>query len=244
MVRVVRTKVTVEGRVHEETVIIEGEEPPPWEDSAALRTVGQAIPRVDGRERVTGAARYTYDIQLPGMIYGAILRSPHAHARIKRLDIAAAAALPGVRAVLCAENAPGINWYGKVSRLFDTTLRFVGDEVAAVAADSLEIALAALALITVEYEVLPAVLDPEAAMQPGARASTPTATCCATTTPRRTPTRRATRTTCWATTIAAAMWSAASTTPTWWSRAPGARRPRCTTVWKRTAASPPGKATT
>src|SRR3954466_9338764 len=106
MVRVVRTKVTIEGRVHEETVILEGEEPPAWADDAQLRTVGRAIPRVDGRERVTGAARYTSDIQLPGMIYGAILRSPHAHARITSMDTTAAAALPGVRAVVSAENAP------------------------------------------------------------------------------------------------------------------------------------------
>src|SRR6186713_1585793 len=112
MVRVVRTKVTIEGRVHEETVIVEGEEPQPWADDAPLRTVGQAVPRVDGRERVTGVARYTYDVQLPGMTYAAILRSPHAHARIQSIDTAAAAALPGVRAVLSAENAPGINWYG------------------------------------------------------------------------------------------------------------------------------------
>src|SRR4051794_18187508 len=105
MVRVVRSRVEVEGRVHEETVIVEGEEPQPWEDDAPLRTVGQATPRVDGRERVSGTARYTYDVQLPGMIYAAVLRSPHPHARITRIDTGAAQALPGVRAVLTHENA-------------------------------------------------------------------------------------------------------------------------------------------
>jgi xanthine dehydrogenase YagR molybdenum-binding subunit len=168
MVRVVRSRVEIEGRVHEETVIVEGEEPAPWEASASLRTVGQATPRVDGRERVTGTARYTYDVQLPGMIYAAVLRSPHPHARITQLDTGAAQALPGVRAVLSHQNAPPINWYGKVSKLFDPTLRHVGEEVAAVAADSLDIARAALALIQVEYETLPYVLDPEAAMASGA----------------------------------------------------------------------------
>ncbi len=168
MVRVVRSRVEVEGRVHEETVIVEGEEPQPWEENAPLRTVGQATPRVDGRERVSGTARYTYDVQLPGMIYAAVLRSPHPHARITRIDTGAAQALPGVRAVLTHENAPPINWYGKASKLFDPTLRHVGEEVAAVAADSLDIARAALALIVVEYETLPYVLDPEAAMQPDA----------------------------------------------------------------------------
>src|SRR5205814_5404169 len=109
----------------------------------------QATPRVDGRERVTGSARYTYDVQLPGMLYAAVLRSPHAHARITRVDTGPAAALPGVRAVLSSANAPVISWYGKASKLFDTTLRFVGDEVAAVAATSLDIARAALARVQV-----------------------------------------------------------------------------------------------
>src|SRR5690242_362421 len=143
MVRVVRTKVVIEGRTHEETVVLEGEEPQPWEDNAPLRTVGQAQPRVDGRERVTGTARYTYDVQLPGMIYAALLRSAHPHARITQIDAGAAPALPGVRAILTADNAPDIKWFGK-SKLFDRTLRFVGDEIAAVAADTLDIARAAL----------------------------------------------------------------------------------------------------
>lgn len=168
MVRVVKTKVEIEGRVHEETVVIEGEEPKPWEEGHEFKVVGKGVNRVDGRERVTGSARYTYDVHPAGMLFAAVLRSPHPHARIVKIDTSKAEALPGVRAVLSKNNAPDIKWYSQVSHLFDDTMRFVGDEVAAVAADDLDIARDALKLIEVEYEILPFVADMEEAAKPGA----------------------------------------------------------------------------
>lgn len=146
----------------------EGTEEPPihaWSAETKLATVGQRHPRVEGAEKVTGRARYTADIWLPGQLYAHVLRSPHPHARVVRIDTSRATALPGVCAVLSRENAPDIDWYEE-SKLFDHTVRFVGDEIAAVAADSEEIAEDALRLIEVEYEPLPFVANLAAAMQP------------------------------------------------------------------------------
>src|SRR6478609_6771921 len=106
MARVVKTRVEIEGRVEEETVVIEGEEPQPWEEGHDFKVVGKPVSRVDGRERVTGAARYTYDIRPAGMLSAAILRSPHPHAHITGIDTTKAEQLPGVRAVLSSNNAP------------------------------------------------------------------------------------------------------------------------------------------
>jgi xanthine dehydrogenase YagR molybdenum-binding subunit len=102
------------------------------------------VPRVEGAEKVSGRARYAGDVRLPGQLYARVLRSPHPHARILRIDTSRAAALPGVHAVLSGD-----------ARLFEPAARFIGDEVAAVAADSEEIADDALRLIEVEYEPLP-----------------------------------------------------------------------------------------
>lgn len=168
MVRVVKTKVEIEGEVHEETVVVERDEPQAWSAEREFTVVGKAANRVDGRDRVTGAARYTYDIQPPGLLYAAVLRSPHPHARIVTLETSEAEKLPGVRAVLSKHNAPRISWYAGASFLFDDELRFAGEEIAAVAADDLDTARDALRLIRVEYEVLPHVLDGEASAQPGA----------------------------------------------------------------------------
>jgi xanthine dehydrogenase YagR molybdenum-binding subunit len=168
MVRVVKTKVEIEGRVHEETVVVDREEPKAWEEGREFNLVGKPVNRVDGRARVTGAARYTYDIQPPGLIHAGVLRSPHPHARIVRIDISEAEKLPGVRAILTKDNAPDIGWYAGASKLFDSVLRFVGEEVAAVAADDMDTVRDALKLIKVEYEVLPFVVDLEEARRPGA----------------------------------------------------------------------------
>jgi xanthine dehydrogenase YagR molybdenum-binding subunit len=139
----------------------------PWGSDASLRIVGRPHPRVEGVEKVTGHAHYAYDIQLPGLLCARVLRSPMPHARIRRIDASRAEALPGVRAVLSATNAPEIRWY-KDSYLFHHTARFIGDEVAAVAADTVEIAEDALRLIEVDYEPLPFVVDLAAALQPEA----------------------------------------------------------------------------
>jgi xanthine dehydrogenase YagR molybdenum-binding subunit len=168
MVKVVKTKVEVEGRVNEETVVVERDEPEPWAANHEFRLVGKPIERVDGRERVTGAARYTYDVCPPGTLYAAVLRSPHPHANVRGVSTVRAEALHGVRAVLSLNNAPDIPWYSGTSKLFGTTVRFAGEEIAAVAADDLDTARDALHLIEVEFEPLPAILDMAQAQQPGA----------------------------------------------------------------------------
>lgn len=130
-----------------------------------LTSVGQALPRRDLRDKLTGEARYVADLKLPGMLYGQILRSPHPHANILSIDTSAAAQLPGVQALITPFDVP----LGKVApdmSVLDTRVRFVGDEVAAVAADDPETARQSLQLIRVEYETLPFVLDPEEALRP------------------------------------------------------------------------------
>jgi CO/xanthine dehydrogenase Mo-binding subunit len=138
-----------------------------WPVESTLAIVGTRQSRLEGREKVTGSARYTYDVRLPRQLYARVMRSPHPHAHIARLDTSAAERLPGVHAVISANNAGSISWYGQ-SWLFDATLRFVGDEVAAVAADSEEIAEDALRLIEIEYEALPHVTDLDGAIAPDA----------------------------------------------------------------------------
>lgn len=125
--------------------------------------VGKDYPRVDSYERVTGTAKYTYDISLPGMLHCAILRSPHANAKVKKVDISKALKMPGVRAVLKDGDAgTDVPWYGgrnAQSRLFDPHCRFEGEEIAAVAADTLYQARDAIKAIDVEYEVLDFIYD-------------------------------------------------------------------------------------
>ncbi|MBV9358722.1 MAG: xanthine dehydrogenase family protein molybdopterin-binding subunit [Chloroflexi bacterium] len=141
---------------------------PTWTAGARLRVVGKPQPRVEGMEKVTGRARYAYDQRLPRQLYAAVLRSPHPHARVIHIDTSRAESLPGVAAVLSSANCPPVQWYQEGSQLFDSTLRFIGDEVAAVAADTEQIALDALRLIQVEYEQLPFVAALDDALQPDA----------------------------------------------------------------------------
>ena len=115
---------------------------------------GSAHPRIEGPEKVSGRAQYACDIRLPGQLCVRVLRSPLPHARITHIDVARAAAVPGVRAVLCVENAPQIAWY-EGTNLFNRVVRFHGDEVAAVAADTDEAAEDALRAIEVRFEALP-----------------------------------------------------------------------------------------
>jgi CO/xanthine dehydrogenase Mo-binding subunit len=150
-------------------------------DVAPLTSVGHATPRIDAVERVTGRAKYTNDVQLPGMLYARVLRSPHPHARIRSIDLSKARALPGVKGIITHENcqvvwgaggiAGGQQYNDDVKKItkhrryaFNNPVRFVGDPVAAVAADSRHVAEQALGLITVDYDVLPFVLEPEAAL--------------------------------------------------------------------------------
>lgn len=142
---------------------------------AGFRVVGKRLPRVDAREKVTGEAKFTDDIKLPGMLWGKILRSPYPHAKVKKIDTSEAEKLPGVKAIITAKDIPKCKighdpQLLDKSPLVDDKARYVGDEVAAVAAVDEETAEKALDLIRVQYEPLPAVFDPEEAMRSGAPA--------------------------------------------------------------------------
>ena len=139
-----------------------------------LRVVGKPEPKVDAVKLVQGKPAFTADVEMRGMLIGKLLRSPHAHARIRDIDASRARALPGVHAVLTYEDVPRVasSTAGQSHPIpgpldtfsFDTKVRYVGDRVAAVAAETEEIAEEALNLIEVDYEVLPALLDPRDAL--------------------------------------------------------------------------------
>lgn len=147
-----------------------------------FNVIGTRPIRHDGWDKVTGRARYAADMHLPGMLHGKILRSPHAHARIKSIDYTKALALPGVESVITAADLPDMSAklsdqeegslanYGFISRnvLAKEKALYTGHAVAAVAATSPHIAEEALSLIDVEYEVLDHVLNPAQAMESGA----------------------------------------------------------------------------
>ncbi|MBI1992829.1 MAG: xanthine dehydrogenase family protein molybdopterin-binding subunit [Deltaproteobacteria bacterium] len=143
------------------------------EKSAALKVIGHAHPRVDGEEKVTGRGLYAGDIELPGMAYGKILRSPFPHARVLRVDARKAERYPGVLAVLTRENLSGLNlYYGAAYKdqpiVAVDKVRYAGDAVAAVVAVDEAGVEEALALIEVEYEELPAVTSIDEALRPDA----------------------------------------------------------------------------
>lgn len=134
-----------------------------------FKYVGHSVARVDGVEKVTGAAKFVGDLAIPGMLHGKILRSPYAHARIRSIDASKAEALPGVAAVLTAADIADLNpiYNGRPVIAMDK-VRYVGEPVAAVAAVDLATAEEALERIHVDYEELPAVVGIEAAIQRGA----------------------------------------------------------------------------
>ncbi|MEK7767111.1 MAG: xanthine dehydrogenase, partial [bacterium] len=144
----------------------------------SFQTVATPARKTDGPRLATGHGQFVDDINLKGMLYARILHSPHAHARIRRIDATRARALPGVACVLTHEDvkriayttagqgAPEPSPYDNF--VLDHKVRFVGDKVAAVAAESMAIAEEALRLITVDYEILPSVFDPAEALKPGA----------------------------------------------------------------------------
>lgn len=161
----------------------------PPEESCALDVpedgvrsqVGSNVPAPAAHDVVTGAARFTMDVpaeQLPGLLHLKLARSPHAHARIRSIDVSAALAIKGVHGVLTHHDDPGILYSAAQhelveddpddSRIFDDVLRFVGQRVAAVVADSVGLAEAGVRALVIDYELLVPVLDPEAAMAPGA----------------------------------------------------------------------------
>ncbi len=139
-----------------------------------LRVVGKPEPKVDAVKLVQGKPAFAADVEMRGMLIGKLLRSPYAHARIRGIDVSRARALPGVHAVLTYEDVPRVahSTAGQSHPIpgpldsfsFDTKVRYVGDRVAAVAAETEEIAEDALRLIEVDYEVLLAILDPRDAL--------------------------------------------------------------------------------
>jgi CO/xanthine dehydrogenase Mo-binding subunit len=135
---------------------------------AEFKSVGTSVPRAEGADKVSGRTVYAADVKVSGLFWGKILRSPHPHARIRRVDAARARRVPGVCAVVSGEDVRGL-LVGKQIRdmpvLCWDVVRFIGDRVAAVAADTLAAAEEAIHLIDVEYEPLPAVFDPVEAMQ-------------------------------------------------------------------------------
>src|SRR3990172_245914 len=135
--------------------------------------IGKSYPRIDGIPKVTGDAKYVGDMIPANALYGTLVRSPYAHARILNIDASKALRLLGVKAVVTAADGPG-KLYGQIPWWADEHIpalhkvRYVGDAVAAVAAIDEDTAEEAMRLMEVEYEVLPAVFDPEEAMREGA----------------------------------------------------------------------------
>ena len=162
MARLIRTEKEVEGRFEEIWLVVEEDPLGQWPEGPQS-VVGREAVRQDAPERVRGEARYTADVQLPGMLHAAVLRSPYAHARVRRIDLAPALRLPGLRAALGPGEAKGL----------EEEAGYVGAPVAAVAADTFGQARRALEAIDVEWEELEVVLDPEDAVQRGLYASEP-----------------------------------------------------------------------
>jgi CO/xanthine dehydrogenase Mo-binding subunit len=136
-----------------------------------LKYVGKRTPDIYGFAKLSGEASFSDDLWLPGMLYGKLLRSPHPHARIIRIDTSKALELEGVVAVMTGEDTPRIKFGAQISDMYPLAIekvRYVGDPVAVVAAETEEAAWDALELIEVGYEILPAVLSPEDALKKGA----------------------------------------------------------------------------
>ena len=154
MARLIRTEKEVEGRYEEVWIVVEEDVLGQWPEGP-LKIVGREVPRVDGMQRARGQAPYTADLQLPGMLHAAVLRSPHARARVTHIDLGAARAADGVRAVIGPAD---------LEQLTDEP-GYVGHAVAAVAAETFGQARAALEQLAVEWEVLEPLLDPEEAVR-------------------------------------------------------------------------------
>ncbi len=154
MARLIRTEKEVEGRYEDVWIVVDEDALDQW-PAGPLTTVGRKVPRVDGVQRARGQALYTADLQLPGMLHTAVLRSPHARARVTRIDLVPALSAPGVRAAL----GPG-----DLEQLTDEP-GYVGQAVAAVAAETFAQARAAVARIVVEWDVLEPLLDPDEAVR-------------------------------------------------------------------------------
>ena len=154
MARLIRTEKEVEGRFEDVWLVVEEDPLTQW-PAGPQAVVGRDAIRMDAPERVRGQARYTADVRLPGMLHAAVLRSPYAHARVRRIDIAPALALPGVHAALGPGEARGL----------EDEAGYCGAAIAAVGADTFEQAQRAVEAIEIEWEQLDVVLDPEEAVR-------------------------------------------------------------------------------
>ena len=150
---------------------IDDEGGPGWGANDKHALLNHHLRRVDGPLKVSGIAEYTYDKQAPGMLYGRLLRSPHAHARVLKIDVTAAQRMSGVKAVISITDKPASDTSAagtKPSEPRDTIVNFAGEPVAAVAADTPEIAGDAIRAIKVDYEVLPHIVRADDALKEGA----------------------------------------------------------------------------
>jgi CO/xanthine dehydrogenase Mo-binding subunit len=160
--RFVTTKVEIEGREETKVVELPSRNPTPWGDDAELSVVGRRVARMDALEKVTGDARYTADIKLAGMLHVALLRAPVARGRVTSLDASLALALPGVRGALTIDDVPDIKLDGV--RLFDQSIHYVNQPLAAICADTMELAERAVDAIITTVEVEPHVVTAEQAL--------------------------------------------------------------------------------
>ena len=156
MARLIRTEKEVEGRYEEVWLVVEEDALEQW-PAGPREIVGQPTTRVDGLERARGEAVYTSDLKLPGMLHAAVLRSPYAHARVTRIDLSPALALPGVHAAIGPQDLPQL----------EEECGFQGAAVAAVCADTYAQARAAVTAIDIEWEQLEVLLDPDEAIARG-----------------------------------------------------------------------------
>lgn len=166
--KIVKSRFFIEDDFIETTAEVSIEEHEKWPENDKLKIVGKEISRIDGYDKVSGSAVFTSDVILPNMVFAKTLRSPLPHTKIKKIDTSKAEKLPGVLKIITHENTTEIPWYYGTTRLFDSTLRYQGDEVACVAALSLKIAEQAIKLIEVDYEELPHVVNAAKAMEPDA----------------------------------------------------------------------------
>jgi xanthine dehydrogenase YagR molybdenum-binding subunit len=163
-------------RLEQVTRQVPPDEPPPLSENAKLSAIGKSIPRFDAVQKVTGQARYTFDVQLPGMLYARRVVSDVPHARITSIDTSAAETYPGVRAVHVLERTLGsaqLRDWGAEAETRYPTVRYAGQPLAAVAEETPRAAEAAARLVKVVYAPLPHVTTLDEAMQDGAPAVFP-----------------------------------------------------------------------
>ena len=160
------TKVEVEGREETRVVEVPAFEPEPWTAATPLEIVGQCVPRQDAAEKVTGRAIYTADVKRAGMLHACIVRAPVAHGAVVAIDFAPAREVPGVREVLSRAEVDGIKYEG--GQLFDQTIRFAGQPLGAVCADTAEVAERAARAVILRVDARPHAVTIASALAPGA----------------------------------------------------------------------------